>query len=165
MRRQYCIDHTDKHSKAGRLTRLSFRRSSAADRQSVKRDYAYQCRTRRKPPDNGRYQDSLERFSCRSEQMSKYINIVILCQSHFHKVSITYILHIYTLWTYTTFGMGLPGCKGQGQGQMKVKRQNISEFKCYHLLTPRHCLYFGKLQETFVAAKLYFIFCTLYNLP
>ena len=39
MRWQHCIDHADKYSKAGRLTRLSSRRSSAADRQSVKRDY------------------------------------------------------------------------------------------------------------------------------
>ena len=33
-----CIDHADKYSKADRLTRLCSRRSSAADRQSVKRD-------------------------------------------------------------------------------------------------------------------------------
>ena len=31
----HCIDHTDKHSKAGRLTRLSSRRSSAADRPTI----------------------------------------------------------------------------------------------------------------------------------
>ena len=34
VRWQHCIDHADKYSKPGRLTRLSSRRSSAADRQS-----------------------------------------------------------------------------------------------------------------------------------
>ena len=38
VRWHHCIDHADKHSKARRLTRLSSRRSSAADRQSVKRE-------------------------------------------------------------------------------------------------------------------------------
>ena len=38
VRWQHCIDYADKHSKAGIFTRLSSRRSSAADRQSVKRD-------------------------------------------------------------------------------------------------------------------------------
>ena len=36
VRWQHCIDHADKYSKAGRLTRLFSRRSSGADRQSVK---------------------------------------------------------------------------------------------------------------------------------
>ena len=36
VRWQHCIYHADKHSKAGTLTRLSSRRNSAADRQSVK---------------------------------------------------------------------------------------------------------------------------------
>ena len=57
--------------------------------------------------------------------MNKYVNIVILYRSHFHKGSITNILNTYKLWTYTTFEMGLPGYKGQGQGQMKIKKQNI----------------------------------------
>ena len=39
VRWQHCIDHADKYSKADYVTRLSSRRSSAADRQSVKRDY------------------------------------------------------------------------------------------------------------------------------
>ena len=56
--------------------------------------------------------------------MSKYINIVILYHSHFHKGSKTNISHTYTLWTYATSEMGLPGLKGQGQ--TKIKRQNIS---------------------------------------
>ena len=36
VRWQHCIDHADKYSKAGTPTRLSSRRSSATDRQSVK---------------------------------------------------------------------------------------------------------------------------------
>ena len=38
VRWQHYIDHADKQTKAGRLTRLSSLRSFAADRQSVKRD-------------------------------------------------------------------------------------------------------------------------------
>ena len=40
---QHCIDHADKYSNADILTRLSSRRSSAADRQSVKRYYVTPC--------------------------------------------------------------------------------------------------------------------------
>ena len=39
VRWQHCIDHADKQTKAVNVDRLSSRRSSAADRQSVKRDY------------------------------------------------------------------------------------------------------------------------------
>ena len=58
--------------------------------------------------------------------MSKYVNIVILYQSHFHKGSKTNVLHTNTLWTYTTSEMGLPGFEGKDQGQTNVKRQIIS---------------------------------------
>ena len=44
VRWQHCIYHADKQTNAGKGTRLSSRRSSAADRQSVKRDYAMACR-------------------------------------------------------------------------------------------------------------------------
>ena len=67
--------------------------------------------------------------------MSKYINIVILYQSHIHKGSKTNILQTDTLWIHTISEVGLPGYRGHGQGQMKVKRQNISLFQFYHLLT------------------------------
>ena len=56
--------------------------------------------------------------------MSKYINIVILYQSHFHKGSETNISARDTLCKNKTFEMGLPGFKGQGQA--KVKNQNSS---------------------------------------
>ena len=39
MRWQHCIDHADTKQKPANVARLSSRRSSAADRQSVKRDY------------------------------------------------------------------------------------------------------------------------------
>ena len=39
VRWQHCINHADKQTKAVNGARLSSRRSSAADRQSVKRDY------------------------------------------------------------------------------------------------------------------------------
>ena len=48
MRWQHCIDHADTYSKAGRLTRLSSRRSSAADRQSVKLYYNWVSVARRR---------------------------------------------------------------------------------------------------------------------
>ena len=43
MRWQHCIDHADKQTKAVNVARLSSRRSSAADRQSVKGDYTQNC--------------------------------------------------------------------------------------------------------------------------
>ena len=43
VRWQHFIDHADTKQKPANVTRLSSRRSSAADRQSVKRDYAVPC--------------------------------------------------------------------------------------------------------------------------
>ena len=43
MRWQHCIDHADTKQKPANVTRLSSRRSSAADRQSVKRDQFCLC--------------------------------------------------------------------------------------------------------------------------
>ena len=40
VRWQHFIDHADTKQKPANVTRLSSRRSSAADRQSVKRDYS-----------------------------------------------------------------------------------------------------------------------------
>ena len=40
IRWQHCIDHADTKQNPANVTRLFSRRSSAADRQSVKRDYA-----------------------------------------------------------------------------------------------------------------------------
>ena len=88
--------------------------------------------------------------------MKTYINIVILYKSHFHKGSTTNNLHTYTLWTTTTFGMGLPGYKGQGQGVTKIKTKYfIIQMLSY---TNSVTMYFVRLQETFMATQLNFIF-------
>ena len=70
--------------------------------------------------------------------MSKYINIVILYQSNFHKsFASIYLMDIYNSYDRAVWI--------RGEGQTKLKRQN-------------------RLQETFMVAKLYFICSTLYNL-
>ena len=56
--------------------------------------------------------------------MSKYINIVIRYQNNVQIFSKTNVLHIVTLWTYTTFEMGLPGLKVKA----KVRRRSKTKY-------------------------------------
>ena len=63
--------------------------------------------------------------------MSKYINIVILYHSNFHKGSKN-SLHIDTLRIYKTSEKRLPRFKGHGQGQTKVKKVHNSKCIVYY---------------------------------
>ena len=93
--------------------------------------------------------------------MSKYINIVIIFQSNFHKGLETNILQAGTLCTYIAIEMGLPGYKGKGQGQTKVKNKI---FHNSNLSSTNSVTMFVFRKDTNVYGSKTFIFCTLYNL-